>query len=457
MTNLRFIQAGLLAWAMLVAVAAPAQNSFNPFSYGATGNGITLDTAAVQKAIDAAASAGHNAQVEIPLGFSFLVGTLVLRSGIDFHLAGTLLISTNQADYAGDAVITASNAVNLSITGTGTINGRSLSFMTNYDRAGEWWLFAPWRPKMFMLVGCTNLTVRDITFGDSPYWGLHLLGCRNVLVDHVIVRNRLNVPNCDGIDPDHCQQVEIRNCDVIAGDDAIVVKNTREDKDYGPCADIHVHDCLLQSQDAALKIGTETVSDIHDIYFDHCRVESGSRGIAIQLRDEGSISNVVFADIQFIARYYAEPWWGHGEGISLTALPRTAETKLGTLQHILFTNISGRAENSLRINGSPASHIRDVRLENVNVTLDRWTKYVGGRFDNRPTKVLQPVEPHVTPGFNLRYADGVVLHNCTLRWGKKVPQYFTYALETDHVTGLELWNFKGLSAHPESYPDMLLR
>src|SRR5271165_6154705 len=83
---------------------SPAE-TFSPFSYGATGNGITLDTAAVQRAIDAAADAGGNAQVLIPEGFSFLVGTLVLRSGIDFQLDGQLVISTNQADYSGDGVI----------------------------------------------------------------------------------------------------------------------------------------------------------------------------------------------------------------------------------------------------------------------------------------------------------------------------------------------------------------
>jgi polygalacturonase len=452
------IKAGLAAMALLAWLPGlHATDSFNPFSFGALGNGTTLDTVAVQKAIDAAANAGHNAQVVIPQGFSFLVGTLVLRSDIDFELDGELILSTNRVDYSGDGVITASNAVNLTISGTGSILGRALSFMTGYDRAGEWWLFAPWRPKMFMLVGCTNMTVRDITFGDSPYWGLHMLGCHNVLVDHVTVRNRLNVPNCDGIDPDHCQQVEIRNCDVLAGDDAIVVKNTRQTTDYGPSAYILVHDCTVQTQDAGLKIGTETVSDIHDIIFERCRVLSSSRGISVQLRDEGSISNVVFRNIEFIARYYADPWWGYGEGISLTAIPRTAETKLGTMQNILFTNISGRAENSLRINGTAGSHIRDVRMENIQVTLDRWTKYPGGRYDNRPTKVLPPVETHVTAGLNIRYADGVILKNVILRWGKNSPDYFTYALETDHVTGLELWGFKGLSAHPEKYEDMLLR
>lgn len=436
--------------------AAQGSQTFDPFTYGGVGNGLNLDTAAVQHAIDAAAAAGTNSVVEIPQGFNFLVGTLVLRSGITFELDGQLTISTNQADYSSDAVITASNALNLKITGAGSIAGRSLSFMTNYDGAGEWWLFAPWRPKMFMLTGCTNLEIHDITFGDAPYWGLHLLGCSNVLVDHVTVRNRLNVPNCDGIDADHCRQVEIRNCDVVAGDDGIVVKNTRQTTDFGPCWNIYVHDCTVQSQDSGLKIGTETVDNIHDVVFERCHIASASRGLTIQLRDEGSVSNITFRDTQFISRYYAEPWWGHGEGISITAIPRTPETKLGVIQNILIQNVNGRAENSVRIAGTENSHIRDVRLDGVYITLERWTKYPGGLYDNRPTKVLQPLEPHVTSGFNLAYVDGVTLKNCTLRWGKNSPDYFTYGLETDHVTGLETWNLKAVSAHPDRYPELMM-
>jgi polygalacturonase len=97
------------------------------------------------------------------------------------------LTSTSKANWssaptnritAGDGVITASNAPNLRITGSGKISGRSLSFMTGYETTNEWWLFKEWRPKMFVLTGCTNLVVRDITFGDAPFWGLHMLGCQ---------------------------------------------------------------------------------------------------------------------------------------------------------------------------------------------------------------------------------------------------------------------------------------
>ncbi len=446
------------AWILLGALLALnyplAAKTFNVLDYGAAGDGVTLDTAAIQRTIDAAA--GEGGQVLIPRDRRFRVATLDLKGGIDFHLEGTLVISTNQADYAGDGVIMASNALNLSITGMGEILGQSLKFMTNYDSTNEWWLFQPWRPKLFVLTACTNLVVRDITFGDAPFWGLHLLGCEHVLVDNVTVNNRLDVPNCDGIDPDHCRDVEIRDCHLTCGDDCIVIKSTRQPRDFGPCAHIRVHDCVFRTQDAGLKIGTETTGDIHDILFERCKILSGSRGLCIQLRDEGAISNIVFRDIRFTSRYYSDPWWGRGEAISLTAIPRSATNTLGTLRDIQIENVRGLAENSIRINGTTNSRIQNVTLENVRVKLDRWTRYPGGRFDNRPTKVLDSIETNTTPGISIRCADNVTLKNCAITWGRQVPEYFTDALEAESVTRLRLSGFKGKAAHPGRDADIVV-
>jgi hypothetical protein len=449
----------LLAAALPARAQEAAPKVFNVVQCGAVGDGVALDTAAIQQAIDKAAAAGGGAQVFVPGGHRYLIGTLELKSGIDFHLDGDaeLVVSTNQQHYRGDGVITANGANDLSITGTGKLSGRSLEFMTGYDKAGEWWLFADWRPKMFILTACTNLVVRDITFRDAPQWGLHMLGCRNVLVDHITISNLLDVPNCDGIDPDHCQDVEIRNCNIICGDDAIVIKATRQTNGYGPSARIVVRDCVIETQDSGLKIGTETTSDIHDIRFERCQIRTSSRGLTIQLRDEGNVYDVQFSDIQFVSRYYADPWWGRGEAISFTAIPRTPETKLGTIHNILVRNVSGRSENSVRIWGTATSRIRDVRFENVSITMDRWTSYKGGLFDNRPTKVDPPIQPHGNPGFIIRHADNVSLKQCSVLWGSNLPDYFSHALEAEAVTDLKLTDFSGKAAHPGRDEDISIR
>ena len=430
MNNKLFLLTALLALSFSIAA-----KTFNVLDFGAKGDGATLDTVAIQRTIDAASKGGT---VLIPHKYTFLIATLDLKGGINFQLEGTLLISTNHNDYAGDGVITASNSPDLKITGGGEIIGQSLSYMTSYEATNEWWLFKEWRPKMFVLTGCTNLVVRDITFSDAPYWGLHMLGCENILVDNVTVNNRLDVPNDDGIDPDHCRNVEIKNCRVTCGDDAIVVKSTRQTNNFGDCANIHVHDCIIRTQDAGLKIGTETVGNIHDILFEHCKILSSSRGLCIQLRDEGEISNVIFRNIEFTSRYHSDPWWGRGEAISFTAIPRNAATKLGKLHDVTVENISGRAENSVRVEGTAASRIANVHFKNVSLAFSRWTKYAGGVYDNRPTKVLPPLEPHAFEGFSLRYADNLFLQNCSLHWP---PHKVSNGIHAEEVNGLKALKF----------------
>ena len=439
------------AGAILAGKALRAQRRvFDVRDYGAAGDGKTLDTAAIQKAIDAAAPSGG--QVLLRGGKKYVVSTLVLKGAIDFHLAddAELLASTNRADYSGgaDGILTANGANGLQITGTGNINGRAKSFMTGYNEAGEIWRFGPFRPKIFVLTACKDLEVRDISFSEAAFWGLHMLGCEHVLVDHVKVRNFLDVPNCDGIDPDHCRDVEIRNCDIVCGDDAIVVKSTRQTTDYGACSNVSVHDCVMTTKDSGLKIGTETTQEISGIRFERCEIRSCCRGLTIQLRDEGSVRDILFSDIQFTAQYQAAPWWGRGEAISLTAIPRTKETKIGKISGVRIRNVTGRSENSVRVSGTPESRISDVTLENVAITLNRSTRYPGPVFDNRPTTAYPDVEPHPTPGFSIRYADKVTLRNCKLAWGDKRPDYYTHALEAENVAGLSLTGFTGESAHP---------
>lgn len=437
--------------------------------YGAAGDAKTLDTAAFQRAVDEAATFQGKAQVLVPGGHRYVIGTIELKGAIDFHLAddAELLLSTRREDYlgglqgsvAGDtmasaagAAILANRAQGLTISGTGTLLGRAKDFMQSYDSVGGIWVPGPFRPKMFVLTGCTDLHVHDITFAEAPNWGLHLLGCDGVLIDNVKVRNLLDVPNCDGIDPDHSRNVEIRNCDLVCGDDGVVIKSSRQPVDYGECANIHVHDCVIETQDAGLKIGTETTSDIHDIRFERCQIKTASRGLCIQLRDEGNIYNIDFRDITFTSRFYGDPWWGRGEAISFTAIPRTPSSKPGTLHHVTVLNVTGHAENSIRVRGfretaASVSNVHDISFDHVSVTLDRTTQFAGAVYDNRPTTAVPAIEPHDTPGFSIEHADKVSLRDCRIAWAEHVPESFTYAIEAKDAPDLRIERFAGVAAH----------
>jgi hypothetical protein len=278
-------------------------------------------------------------------------------------------------------------------------------------------------------------------------WTVHLIGCRRVLIDNVTIDNQLDVPNCDGIDPDHCQDVEIRDCLITCGDDAIVVKATAGHERYGGSRNIHVHDCVLHTQDSGLKIGTETVQDIHDLLFERIRIVSGCRGLCIQLRDEGTVRDVIFRDIDFVSRYHSAPWWGRGEAISFTAIPRNADTKVGTIRNILVQNVRGEAENSIRIEGLGGARVSDITLDNVDVILGRSTGYSGAVYDNRPTEVVEQIEPHSTVGISIRHADRIVLTDCQIQWGDVVPDYFSHAIQALDAPGLSIKGFQGVGAN----------
>lgn len=178
-------------------------NEVDILSFGAVGDGCSLDTAAIQAAIDHVANEGGGTVI-IPSGKRFLCGGVVLKSYVNLELkpGSVLLASTRREDYEQSrfsCVIEACEAQCISITGFGRIEGSGFSFVKRDLK----YIYEPeaWRPGMICLLDCNQVTLRDLFIEDSPWWTVHLIGCSDALVDAIKIRNNLKMPNCDGMDP----------------------------------------------------------------------------------------------------------------------------------------------------------------------------------------------------------------------------------------------------------------
>lgn len=384
---------------------------YNVFNFGAVGDGITDDTAAIQAAVDACSAAGGG-RVVLPGGRVFRSGALVLRSHLELHLeAGAVLKGSDRledyrlfgggapekprvpsyenCEYAGAPThffLYARDCEDLAVTGFGRIDGNEEIF---YGEATKWHIegsFYPRAPLLF-LENVSCLTIRDVTLTGSAFWTVHMVGCRDVLIDGVRILNNLKMANCDGIDPDHCRNVRISNCHIECADDCIVFKNTASAMGYGPCENITVTNCTLTSTSAAIKFGSESEDLFRNIVVENCVVSRSNRGISLQLRDGGSIENVLFHNIVIDTRlFHRDVYWGNGEPIAVTVLPRRAGARTGTVRGVRFSNILCTGENGILLYAEEPGSVSRVSFDNVSLYLRRATDYEKGLHDLRPTE-----------------------------------------------------------------------
>lgn len=312
-----------------------------------------------------------------------------------------------------DCLIESHETEQIGIVGTGTIDGRGTAFM--HQDLGYIYEPKTWRPRLVGLFGATNVTIRDITLRNSPNWTLHPIGCTNVRIDGITIDNDLKVPNCDGIDPDHCKDVRIQNCSITAADDAIVLKNTKEFAHYGPCERILISNCSLTSTSAAFKIGSESVDDFRDIVITGCTITASNRGIAIQLRDQGAVENLTVSNCIIETRLFEDHWWGKAEAIYVTAIPRfgqaheglpdwNPDNRVGTVRGIHISDLHIRGENGIVLYGvsrSNGSHtVEDVTLRGIRMNVEKHSKWPAGYRDLRPRDALGSAfrDPSEDPG-----------------------------------------------------------
>ena len=386
---------------------------FNVTGYGAKGNGVTDDAKAIQRAIDACSASGGGSVV-FPSGKTFMAGPLHLKSNVDLHLQpnSVLLANPDEAVYTESAFrgnrgegmmwISGKDIQNISITGRGRIDGNGVAFMGR-ELSDSYELkpvtdFDP-RPHVLTLVNACNVKINGVTIANSAYWTVHIVGCYDVAISNISLLNNLKIRNGDGIDIDHSRKVRISNCFIESGDDCICLKNRREFEEYGPCEDVVVTNCIMTSRSCAVKIGSENMDAIRRVLFDNCIITKSNRGIGIQNRDEGTVSDVTFSNMTVDCRLFSDVWWGKSEPIYVTSYPRArgnhkdagwrfpkGATKgaCGEVSNIRFIDIYSTSENGIFLGCDEPGKIRNVTLDNVDLTLLKPAQYEGGVFDRRP-------------------------------------------------------------------------
>ena len=406
-----------LAW---MAVAVSAQNIYDILTFGAKGDGVTDDAVAIQKAIDRCSAEGGGV-VLLPRNHVFLSGPVELKSNVELHLEATATLKANPnesiyklsafGENRGEGMLWlwAKDAENISITGKGTIHGNGIAFMgaeleDSYELkplADQ--TFDP-RPHVLTLTNVRNLTIRDVTIKEGAYWTVHLIGCNEAVIDGINLLNNLKIRNGDGIDLDHSKNVRIANCHITSGDDCICLKNRREFEQYGSCHDIVVTNCVMSSRSCAIKIGSENMDSIYNVMFDNCIIMGSNRGLGIQNRDEGTVTDVVFSNIQLDCKLWSDVWWGKAEPIYVTSYPRAngnhkdanwrfpkgqIEGKCGEVSRIYFNNITALSENGCFVGGDVPGKVKDIYFNNVRVKLtpdSRLLTPYSLLIDKRPCK-----------------------------------------------------------------------
>jgi hypothetical protein len=435
-------------------------SAINIMETGASPDGSTCNSRAIQRAIDACHESGGG-RVIIPSNGIFVTGTITLKAGVELHLesGSCLRASHDPADYTdiklageyggneGGFLIYASQADGIAISGTGTIDGQAYAFMDGWWTDDGQYIRKPcdFRPRVIGIFASTGVRIRDVTIRDAAQWTCHLTGCVDVVVSGITILNGLDVPNCDGIDPDHCRNVRISDCHIEAGDDGIVIKTTREHENYGPSENITITGCTIVSTSAAIKIGTESVSDINHVVVTGCIIRKSHRGLAIQLRDEGNVENILFSDCLIETRQFHPKWWGNAEAVYITAIPRHPDREVGMVKGVICRGIRSSGENGVFIAGTPDQHLQDIILDGVCGTLVKTSRFPVDYHDMRPSLSQEHggLDKGCLSGFTARHVDGLTIRNCSISFPGKDSSHWKHALSVEHANAFLLQEFTG--------------
>jgi hypothetical protein len=125
---------------------------------------------------------------------------------------------------------------------------------------------------------------------------------------------------------------------------------------------------------------------MRDMLFEDVHVLDSHRGLAIQLRDGGSVRNVTFRRARLSPlRHNLEEWWGAAEAIYVTAAPRAPGALCGTISGVEFVDVEAVAENGAVIVGFGECTVSDVAVRQLRLELRNASACAGALVDYRPS------------------------------------------------------------------------
>ena len=404
----------------------PARFVFNVLDYGAVGDGLALNTLAVQAAIEACHTAGGGT-VHVPAG-AYVTGSILMRSNVTLHLdAGAVLLgSQNPADYPvissrwegveqqTHAPLIGGYALNnVAVIGRGLVDGRGAFWWKKHkERALDY----P-RPRLISFADCASVLVEGITAANSPSWTINPVRCENVVVDKVTVVNPWDSPNTDGINPDSCRNVRISNCYVDVGDDCVTIKSGAEHKDrdrLAPCENITITNCNMVHGHGGVVIGSETSGGIRNVVISNCVFTGTDRGIRMKSRrgrggvvEDIRVTNIVMENVLCpltMNLYYACGAWGNQVNADKRPHPVTEGTP--RFRRIYLSNITARKVKYAAgfLFGLAEMPLEDVLLSDISISMSPDAE--AGYPD-----MADDLELMQRAGLYIRNARGLRLHN----------------------------------------------
>lgn len=435
-------------------------SSYNILEFGAVGDGIIMNTTAIQSAIDKCSENGGG-KVIIPKG-DFLSGTLYMKDNVNLHLEdGALLKGSSSFDdypdnrvkynnsftgrdiFGSKALIFGEGLNNVSITGNGTIDGSgdSSSFQLGNDESDE----SRRRPCMLLFLDSKNIKVHDLNLRNSAYWLQNYLGCDSLHLKGLKIFNHTNF-NQDATDID-ASNVLIEDCIIDADDDGICLKSHDPNRIV---ENITVRNCTISTNCNAIKFGTKSDGGFRNINISNCYIKKASKdhirkwqenlefielpttilaGIALESVDGGIIENVNISDIQmedvqtpiFVIMGRRNVGQAGNKDFYESEKPVDQALNVGKVSNLSFKNITAKSHSKMTssISAVPGCYVENVTIENIKIsTMGDGTKedaesslpeYKGWYPENRMYGFVYP-----SSGLFLRHVKNVTIKNIDL-------------------------------------------